>query len=181
VKSILWAWFTLLFIGCLLISACDDGINFAPVTEINALAPIPREGIRRVTQGEALNEIDWGSTAKWIWPAKKGKIINYFSPLNKGINISGYEGAPIYAVASGKIVYCGNGLRGYGNLIILKHNSLYLSTYAHNRVVFVKEGQWVRQGQIIAEMGRTGADKIMLHFEIRRAGKPIDPINLLNS
>jgi lipoprotein NlpD len=114
----------------------------------------------------------------WIWPAK-GKIINTFSSYNKGINIAGSRGEAIHAAAAGKVVYCGDGLRGYGNLIIIKHNSLYLSAYAHNRKVYVREGDWVRQGQKIAEMGNTGSDKVMLHFEIRRAGKPIDPASLL--
>ena len=116
----------------------------------------------------------------WLRPAK-GRIINSFSLQNKGLNFSGSLGDPVYATASGKVVYCGNGLRGYGNLIILKHNSLYLSAYAHNQTLLVKEGQKVNQGQKIAEMGRTGSDKVMLHFEIRYAGKPIDPSPLLNS
>lgn len=117
------------------------------------------------------------TNAKWVWPAK-GKVINYYSALNKGIDISGQQGQSIYAAAGGKVVYCGDGLRGYGNLIILKHNSLYLSAYAHNRKVFVKEGDFVKQGQKIAEMGNTGSDKVILHFEIRRAGKPINPISV---
>lgn len=120
------------------------------------------------------------STSKWLWPAK-GRVINSFSPLNKGINIAGRFGEPVYAVGAGSVVYCGDKLRGYGNLIILKHNSLYLSAYAHNKRVFVREGDWVKRGQKIAEMGHTGVDKVMLHFEIRRAGKPIDPLTLLGT
>jgi lipoprotein NlpD len=115
--------------------------------------------------------------AKWLWPAK-GHITRAFSSSNKGINIAGRLGQPIYAAAAGKVVYCGNGLRGYGNLIILKHNSVYLSAYAHNRTIYVREGDNVKQGQKIAEMGNTGSDKVMLHFEIRRAGKPVDPLSL---
>lgn len=118
------------------------------------------------------------SVSGWRAPAQ-GKIIHYFSATNKGINIAGSMGEPIQASASGKVVYSGNGLRGYGNLIIIKHNNLYLSAYAHCRRVFVRDGDWVRQGQKIAEMGNTGSDKTMLHFEIRRAGKPIDPMTLL--
>lgn len=132
-----------------------------------------------VSQRTAIKE-QHSVVKKWIWPAK-GKITNSFTRLNKGINITGQLGDDIYATAAGKVVYSGDGLRGYGNLIILKHNSQYLSAYAHNRVIFVKEGEWVRQGQKIAEMGSTGSDKIMLHFEIRRAGKPIDPITLLGT
>lgn len=110
----------------------------------------------------------------WQWPTK-GKIIARYSNLNKGINIKGKAGQPIIAAAAGKVVYCGNGLRGYGNLIILKHNDLYLSAYAHNRAILVKEGQQVKKGQRIATMGNTGTNQTMLHFEIRKAGKPLDP------
>lgn len=116
----------------------------------------------------------------WHWPAH-GKVVNAFSRVNKGINIAGRAGEPVYSAAAGKVVYCGNGLRGYGNLIIIKHNSLYLSAYAHNSVILVKDGDWVRKGQKIAEMGKTGADTVMLHFEIRRAGKPVDPLSLYTS
>lgn len=113
----------------------------------------------------------------WLWPAK-GKIINSFSTLNKGINIAGRRGESIHAAAAGTVVYSGDGLRGYGNLVILKHDSLYLSAYAHNKINFVKEGDKVKQGQVIGQMGETGTDKVMLHFEIRRAGRPINPITL---
>lgn len=236
-------------IFCLLLTGCDDGINYAPVSEINAIEPIPATGIHRVIHGETLYEIAWRygldyrelarinhltspyilytgkiiilrehrasriakinnspiirENAKpmrlsvlpkpsvthqlelppsdihspWVWPAQ-GKIINYYSAMNKGINIAGKEGSPIYASARGKVVYCGDGLKAYGNLIILKHNSLYLSAYAHNRRMLVHEGDWVMKGQKIAEMGNTGSNKIKLHFEIRRAGKPINPLSL---
>ena len=120
------------------------------------------------------------SVSQWKWPAR-GKIIHGFSSGNKGINIAGPSGEAIFSVASGKVVYSGDGLRAYGNLIIIKHNNLYLSAYAHCRSVLVKEGDWVRQGQKIAEMGRSGSDKTMLHFEIRRAGKPIDPLSLFQN
>jgi lipoprotein NlpD len=120
------------------------------------------------------------SVSGWAWPAQ-GKITHSFSVANKGINIAGQAGEPIYAATAGKIVYRGDGLRGYGNLIIIKHNSLYLSAYAHCQTILVKEGQWVRRGQVIAKMGNTGADQTMLHFEIRRAGKPINPLSLYKS
>ena len=119
------------------------------------------------------------SVSKWTWPTR-GKIINGFSANNKGINIAGQQAEAIYSVASGKVVYNGDGLRGYGNLIIIKHNNLYLSAYAHCRRSFVKDGEWVKQGQKIAEMGSTGTDKTMLHFEIRRAGIPVDPLSLFS-
>ncbi len=116
----------------------------------------------------------------WRWPAR-GSILDSYSSLNKGVNIGGHIGQPIYATASGQVVYNGNGLRGYGNLIIIKHNNAYLSAYAHNSVSLVKEGQRVRAGQEIAEMGNTGARQTMLHFEIRRNGRPVNPLNYLAS
>lgn len=120
------------------------------------------------------------STANWIWPVR-GKVINGFSNSNKGLNIGGKAGESVYAAGAGKVVYAGDGLRGYGNLIIIKHNSIYLSAYAYNQHLFVKEGQWVRQGQQIAAMGQSASGKTMLHFEIRKAGKPINPLPLLSS
>lgn len=117
------------------------------------------------------------SASGWVWPTH-GEIINSFSSVNKGVNIAGRLGEPIYAAAAGKVVYSGDGLRGYGNLIIIKHNSLYLSAYAHGNSVLVKDGDWVKKGQKIAELGSTGTNKTMLHFEIRRAGKPINPLSL---
>lgn len=246
--------------GCLLsvfvlsLSACWDSDNYAPVTEVNTIDPIPRAGIHRAARQESAYEIAWrygldyrqlvqrnhlkspyvvrkgqiiylgGATTQpvvtpkplpgasrestptfikrepspsplpiatvderepnlvvkeWIWPAK-GSVVGSYSGFNKGINISGHIGDPIYAAAAGKVVYCGSGLRGYGNLIILKHNQTYLSAYAYNRQLFVKEGQWVKQGQKIAAMGENiGSGRAMLHFEIRRAGKPIDPLQKL--
>lgn len=116
------------------------------------------------------------SLSGWVMPAK-GRVTS----IQNGINISGKVGQPIYAARQGRVVYCGNGLRGYGNLIIIKHNSLYLSAYAHNRLIYVKEGEEVKKGQKIAEMGNSGTDKTMLHFEIRKAGKPINPISVLHS
>jgi lipoprotein NlpD len=98
---------------------------------------------------------------------------------NKGLDIAGKAGEPVLAAADGRVVYAGAGLRGYGNLIILKHNNTYLSAYAHNQVLLVKEDQAVRKGQKIAEMGSTDADRVKLHFEIRRQGKPVDPAKYL--
>ena len=93
--------------------------------------------------------------------------------------ITGKAGDPVLAAADGKVVYAGSGLRGYGNLVILKHNNTYLTAYAHNQTLLVKEDQSVRRGQKIAEMGSTDADRVQLHFEIRKQGKPIDPAKLL--
>jgi len=116
----------------------------------------------------------------WVWPAK-GKIVSGFSETAnlKGIDIAGTAGEPVRASAPGRVVYAGNGLRGYGKLIIIKHNDTYLSAYAHNREILVKEGQQVTRGQKIAEMGNTDADQVKLHFEIRRHGKPMDPTKYL--
>jgi lipoprotein NlpD len=117
---------------------------------------------------------------EWAWPAK-GRIVSGFSDTAnlKGIDIAGAAGQAVSASAPGRVVYAGSGLRGYGKLIIIKHNATYLSAYAHNREILVKEGQQVARGQRIAEMGNTDADQVKLHFEIRRLGKPIDPTKYL--
>lgn len=116
-----------------------------------------------------------GRVKAWLWPAR-GRIVGEFTELNKGINIAGRRGDPVYATAAGKVVYSGNGLRGYGNLIIIKHNGSFLTAYAHNRTVFVKTGDFVKSGQLIASMGNTGTQRVMLHFEIRHNGKPENPL-----
>ena len=115
----------------------------------------------------------------WIWPAQ-GKLIAGFDEVkNKGYDIDGRMGDPVIAASDGRVVYAGAGLRGYGNLIILKHNNTYLTAYAHNQTLLVKEDQTVRKGQKIAEMGNSDADRVKLHFEIRRQGKPVDPSKYL--
>ncbi|HXF18237.1 MAG TPA: peptidoglycan DD-metalloendopeptidase family protein [Burkholderiales bacterium] len=116
----------------------------------------------------------------WEWPAQ-GKVLYGFGegPIKKGVGIEGRTGQPVMAAAPGKVVYSGSGLRGYGKLIIVKHNESYLSVYAHNSQILVKEGQTVAKGQKIAEIGNTDSDRIVLHFEIRRLGKPIDPLQYL--
>jgi lipoprotein NlpD len=117
----------------------------------------------------------------WTWPAA-GPVIGVFDDVkNKGLAISGKAGDPVFAAADGRVVYAGSGLRGYGNLVIVKHNSTYLTAYAHNQALLVKEDQVVRRGQKIAEMGSSDADRVQLHFEIRRQGRPIDPARLLPS
>lgn len=112
----------------------------------------------------------------WAWPAQ-GKVIHNYcaAKLNKGIDITAKYGSPITAAANGKVVYVGNGLRGYGELIIIKHNDEFLSAYAHNKKVLVSEGQTVQIGQVIALMGKSEAKCVMVHFEIRKAGKPVNP------
>lgn len=115
----------------------------------------------------------------FIWPANGSLLAGFDEARNKGYDISGKAGDPVMAAADGRVVYAGAGLRGYGNLIILKHNNTFLTAYAHNQTLLVKEDQSVRKGQKIAEMGSTDADRVKLHFEIRRQGKPVDPSRYL--
>jgi lipoprotein NlpD len=115
----------------------------------------------------------------FAWPASGGVIGGFDDAKNKGLDIAGKAGDPVLAAADGQVVYAGAGLRGYGNLIILKHNNTFLTAYAHNQALLVKEDQKVRKGQKIAEMGKTDADRVKLHFEIRRQGKPVDPAKYL--
>jgi lipoprotein NlpD len=111
----------------------------------------------------------------FIWPSNGALIAGFDEAKNKGLDIAGKAGDAIVAAADGQVVYAGAGLRGYGNLIILKHNNTFLTAYAHNQALLVKEDQTVKKGQKIAEMGNTDADRVKLHFEIRRQGKPVDP------
>ena len=136
----------------------------APATVTTAAPPAAREGDDEVN---------------WAWPAAGAVIAPFDEGKVKGLVINGKAGDPVLAAADGRVVYAGSGLRGYGNLIILKHNNTYLTAYAHNQSLLVKEDQSVRRGQKIAEMGSTDADGVRLHFEIRRQGKPIDPAKLL--
>ncbi len=120
-----------------------------------------------------------GDDVAWIWPSN-GALLSQFSESGaKGIAIGGKAGDAVIAAGDGKVVYAGSGLRGYGQLIIVKHNATFLSAYAHNQKLLVKEGQTVSKGQKIAEMGNTDADQVKLHFEIRRQGKPVDPLKYL--
>ncbi|NCN89267.1 MAG: peptidoglycan DD-metalloendopeptidase family protein [Gallionella sp.] len=123
---------------------------------------------------------DSADALEWRMPSR-GKLIAGFSKSanRKGVDFGGTRGQKVTASAAGKVVYAGSGLRGYGKLVIIKHNAIYLSAYAHNDRIVVKEGQNVRQGQKIAEMGDTDADRVKLHFEIRKQGKPVDPARYL--
>jgi len=135
-----------------------------------AAAPTPTQA----AEGDDDDKLDW------VWPAKGKVVVGFSETANlKGIDIAGAAGEPVIASAAGKVVYVGNGLRGYGKLVIVKHNKTWLSAYAHNREILVKEGQQVVKGQKIAEMGNTDADQVKLHFEIRRLGKPVDPARYL--
>lgn len=121
------------------------------------------------------------TTLQWRWPIQ-GELLERFSGANtgnKGIDIKGKSGEPVRAAADGRVVYAGSGLIGYGNLLIVKHNDTYLSAYAHNQVLFKREQDQVKSGEIIAEIGATGAKSSRLHFEIRKNGKPVDPLHYL--
>ena len=115
----------------------------------------------------------------WAWPAAGQVLAGFEEGRQKGLAIAGKAGDPVLAAADGRVVYAGSGLRGYGNLVIVKHNNTYHTAYAHNQALLVKEDQAVRRGQKIAEMGSSDAERVQLHFEIRRLGKPIDPARLL--
>lgn len=115
----------------------------------------------------------------WIWPADGSVFAVFDEARTKGMLISGNAGDPVVAAADGRVVYSGSGLRGYGNLVIIKHNNTYLTAYAHNKTLLVREDQPVKRGQKIAEMGSTDAQRVQLHFEVRKQGKPIDPARVL--
>lgn len=159
------------------------GSSSPPTT---ATAPTKREPAPKVTRKPDTNarlekQSQTVSDINWRWP-HVGTVIAKFSAsgkVNKGIDIAGNSGDPVRAAAEGNVVYAGNGLLGYGNLIIINHNEHYLSAYAHNRRILVSEGENVRQGQTIAELGDTGTDGNKLHFEIRRNGNPVDPLPYL--
>ena len=115
----------------------------------------------------------------WMWPSSGTLISGYDDVKSKGLKIGGKLGDPVYASADGRVVYAGSAVRGYGNLVILKHNETYLTAYAHNQTLLVKEDQTVRKGQRIADMGSSDSERVMLHFEVRRNGKPVDPAKYL--
>ena len=132
-------------------------------------------------QEKVANQRDNKVDMTWKWPTG-GPVIETFSTagqVNKGIDLAGRRGEPVYAAADGKVVYSGTGLVGYGNLIIIKHNSTFLSAYGHNSRLLLKEGQFAKAGQKIAEIGSTGTNRDKLHFEIRRNGKPVNPLQYL--
>ncbi|MDR3477747.1 MAG: peptidoglycan DD-metalloendopeptidase family protein [Gammaproteobacteria bacterium] len=128
-----------------------------------------------VSKTESIDREPTASVANWHWPAQ-GAVRGVYSAANKGTNIAGFLGQPIFAAAAGKVVYSGHGLRDYGNLIIIKHNDTFLTAYAYANAVLVTNGEWVKAGQKIAEMGETNTHKVILHFEIRRNGEPVNPL-----
>lgn len=125
------------------------------------------------------NPYSGAKVSAWRWPTSGKVSRGYSSTVHKGIDISGKRGDAIVAVAAGKVVYAGAGIVGYGEMLIVKHNEIYLSAYGHNNRLFVSEGQQVKAGQKIAEKGNSGTDTVKLHFEIRKEGKPVDPQKLL--
>jgi len=147
-----------------------------PIGVVPVVIPAPA-GTPATTPIQAVGRSPTG----WAWPSN-GILIGKFSSngsLNKGIDIAGDLGQPVLAASDGSVVYAGSGLRGYGELVIIKHSDTYVSAYGHNRRLLVREGQQVKVGQTIAEMGSTGTDRVKLHFEIRRQGKPVDPLEFL--
>ena len=154
------------------------GANGATTGSTTAATPATGATTAPVTSAPAAKGAD---DVAFIWPASGSLIAGFDEQRNKGYDISGKAGDPVVAAADGRVVYAGAGLRGYGNLIILKHNNTYLTAYAHNQSLLVKEDQSVKKGQKIAEMGSTDADRVKLHFEVRRQGKPVDPSRYLPS
>lgn len=149
-----------------LTSSATESKNMATTTNSNANTPHQL--------GDGSDE-----SVSFSWPVPGNVLAAFDDAKNKGIDIAGKSGEPVLASADGKVVYAGSGLRGYGNLVILKHNNTFLTAYAHNQSLAVKEDQWVKRGQKIAEMGNSDADVVKLHFEIRKMGKPVDPMKLL--
>lgn len=146
----------------------------APASAAPAPAPAPASAPQPAAAAAGSDD-----DLTWLWPAAGPVATPFDDSKSKGLAITGKAGDPVLAAADGRVVYAGAGLRGYGNLVIVKHNNTYLTAYAHNQALLVKEDQVVRRGQKIAEMGSSDADRVQLHFEIRRQGKPIDPARLL--
>ena len=143
-----------------------------------AVASVPTPAAKPATQ-EQPDSMNAASQDGWRWPVS-GRLLGTFGQGGgKGIDIAGERHAPVVAAAPGKVVYSGEGLRGYGKMLIVKHSDEFLTAYAHNQTLLAKEGDWVKGGQKIAEMGDTDADRVKLHFEVRQYGKPLDPLKYL--
>ena len=154
----------------------SNGVVVRPVTS-SAAAPAPTASATKPAAASPAVAEDIG----FAWPANGQVVQGFDDAKNKGIDIAGKAGDPVLAAADGQVVYAGAGLRGYGNLIIVKHNNTYLTAYAHNQKLLVKEDQKVQRGDKIAEMGSSDADRVKLHFEVRKQGKPVDPTKFLAS
>ncbi len=159
----------------------SNGVVVRPIASSAAASPAngaasaakPAASVSSPATGAATEDFSFA------WPANGQVVAGFDEAKNKGIDIAGKAGDPVLAAADGQVVYAGAGLRGYGNLVIVKHNNTYLTAYAHNQKLLVKEDQKVRRGDKIAEMGSSDADRVKLHFEVRRQGKPVDPSRYL--
>lgn len=174
-------------------TAAGPGVSTAPVAGIGIqsapLAPPPASSTSTPLAGSVAGaspaqavppaSAAVADTLDMVWPAHGAILQTFDDAKNKGIDIGGTLGDPVVAAADGRVVYAGSGLRGYGNLIIVKHNATFLTAYAHNQSLLVKEGDAVVRGQKIATMGSSDADHVMLHFEVRKQGKPVDPMKYL--
>lgn len=172
-------------------SSATTGSNKAPTTDKQeeTAKPEPKPKSKSTTPPSTdvaassvprkANTGAFGPVTKWRWPSSGRVARSYSDVRHKGIDIAGSRGDLIRASASGEVVYAGTGLKGYGLLLIVKHNEQFLSAYGHNDLTLVEEGAWVNEGQAIAKMGSSGTDSVKLHFEIRREGQPIDPVRLL--
>lgn len=157
--------------GQVLRIAPPEGVVVSPAKPPVVAAPVaPLAPNNSSTQSTATDE-----DIAWMWPSSGSLISGFDDVKSKGLKIAGKLGDPVYASADGRVVYAGSAVRGYGNLVILKHNETFLTAYAHNQTLLVKEDQTVRKGQRIADMGSSDAERVMLHFEVRRNGKPVDP------
>jgi len=161
-----------------------SGATASPGPATGAASPVPGAVAAPPTAASAATSPAAGSRdgddeVAWSWPAASGVAVPFDEVRTKGLVFTGKAGDPVLAAADGRVIYAGSGLRGYGNMVIVKHNNSYLTAYAHNQALLVKEDQVVRRGQKIAEMGSSDADRVQLHFEIRRLGKPVDPSRLL--
>jgi lipoprotein NlpD len=154
----------------------SEPVALPPVAKVASGAVVPLTGAAAPPPPAARDNDD---DLTWAWPAAGPVVAPFDDAKTKGLAIGGKAGDPVFAAADGRVVYAGSGLRGYGNLVIVKHNANYLTAYAHNQTLLVKEDQIVKRGQKIAEMGSTDTDRVQLHFEIRKQGKPIDPARLL--
>ncbi len=167
-------------------SPAPANASSAPAPAANAAAVKPPQSAASASNSASptpANNLVTADTAEeavsFQWPTRGNVLAGFDEVKNKGVDIAGKAGDPVLAAADGKVVYAGSGLRGYGNLVIIKHNNTYLTAYAHNQSLLVKEDQAIKRGQKIAEMGNSDADQVKLHFEIRRQGKPVDPAKYL--
>ncbi|MFM2241087.1 MAG: hypothetical protein RJA69_2461 [Pseudomonadota bacterium] len=168
----------------------EEGVVVRPIVRNNATLPTPpgqppaqqsaQPAAAPPAAGATPAAVDAAEDSlNFIWPSSGQVLASFDDPKNKGLDIAGKAGDAVMAAADGRVVYAGSGLRGYGNLVIIKHNNVFLTAYAHNQSLLVKEDQVVKRGQKIAEMGNTDTDQVKLHFEIRRQGKPVDPARYL--